>query len=260
MTVFHVVEAEGPIIVTAIHAGHELRRELAASMRLSEEDRRREEDPFTEQIARIGVTEVVVRRSRFEVDMNRPRESCVYQSPEDAWGLDVWGEAGISADALARSLSEYDAFYAAMRELLSRKIETYGGFVVLDVHSYNHRRGGPHDPGDDWDASPDVNLGTGTLDRVRWGLVAESLLAGMTAAGFDARENVRFRGGAFSGWVHREFPTSGCALALEFKKTFMDEWTGTADQSEVERRRATLRGLLPSLRDALSQVLGRTSP
>ena len=42
----------------------------------------------------------------------------------------------------------------------------------------------------------------------------------------DARENVVFEGRSLAWWVHDRYPRVGCVLALEFKKTFMDEWTG----------------------------------
>ena len=36
----------GPVVATAIHAGHELRTEVADAMKLDEEVRFREEDPL----------------------------------------------------------------------------------------------------------------------------------------------------------------------------------------------------------------------
>jgi hypothetical protein len=56
---------------------------------------------------------------------------------------------------------------------------------------------------------------------------------GSRDGGLDVRENVRFRGGHFAEWVHERFPDSGCALAIEFKKTFMDEWTGEPDSERI---------------------------
>ena len=50
----------------------------------------------------------------------------------------------------------------------------------------------------------------------------------------DVRENVKFKGGRLSRWVHEQFPDTGCALAIEFKKTFMDEWTGLPDRGHVD--------------------------
>jgi cardiolipin synthase A/B len=46
-------------------------------------------DPFTAQLARVAPTRLIALRSRFEVDLNRPRERAVYRGPADAWGLEV---------------------------------------------------------------------------------------------------------------------------------------------------------------------------
>lgn len=46
--------------------------------------------------------------------------------------------------------------------------EEYGRFLVLDLHSYNHRRAGPNAPPADPERNPEVNIGTGTMDRGRW--------------------------------------------------------------------------------------------
>ena len=48
----------------------------------------------------------------------------------------------------------------------------------------------------------------------------------------DVRENVKFQGGHFSRWIHRRYPESVCAPAIELKKVFMDEWTGRLDRRE----------------------------
>ena len=80
----------GPLVATAIHDGHAIRDELVGHLALGESDRLREEDPFTELWTHAARTRVVGLRSRFEVDLNRPRESAVYRTPVDAWGLQVW--------------------------------------------------------------------------------------------------------------------------------------------------------------------------
>ena len=68
---------ECPVVATAIHAGHGLRPEVEPRLRLPEEKRRREEDPGTERFIDCDFSRVVVRRSRFEVDLNRPRDGAV---------------------------------------------------------------------------------------------------------------------------------------------------------------------------------------
>ena len=119
---------------------------LRTNWALPEPDRLREEDPYTGSWTAVAGTRIVGRRSRFEVDLNRPREKAVYRTPADAWGLRVWrsdpGENLISA-----SLAEYDAFYSYVRGVLTDVRKRHGIFVVFDLHSYNHRRDGP-------DASP----------------------------------------------------------------------------------------------------------
>jgi hypothetical protein len=45
----------------------------------------------------------------------------------------------------------------------------------------------------------------------------------------DVRENVKFFGGQFPRWIHDNFPETVCALAIEVKKFFMNEWTGELD-------------------------------
>ena len=53
------------------------------------------------------------------------------------------------------------------------------------------------------------------------------------------RENVAFQGrGEQTRFVHERYPGSGCAVALEIKKFYMDEWTGAPDPSELAAMRA----------------------
>ena len=124
----------GPLVATAIHDGHELREELLDYVALDEAGRLREEDPFTGNWTKVAPTRVVGLRSRFETDLNRPRDKSVYRTPEDAWGLKVWKDA--LPDAVAsRSHAEYDAFYTALGELYGELAKQYGRFVVFDLHT-----------------------------------------------------------------------------------------------------------------------------
>jgi N-formylglutamate amidohydrolase len=253
-----IATGQEPLAATAVHNGHGLRPEVAALMALSPADRLREEDPYTGIWTSVVTTQLVANRSRFEVDLNRPREQAVYRSPEDAWGLQMWS-AALSEELIERSLAEYDAFYAEAHATFSEMERRYGSFVVLDLHSYNHRRGGPEAPPEDAALNPEVNIGTGTLDRGRWGPLVDRFMNDLRDHEFmgrhlDVRENVRFQGGYLSTWIHQNFPTSGCCLAIEFKKFFMDEWTGRLSSEESEAipqaLEATLPGLLVSLAEA----------
>ncbi len=245
------VEGEGPIVATAIHDGHAIRADLAPRLALDDAGRLREEDPFTGAWTACATNRIVVGTSRFEVDINRPPETCVYQRPEDAWDLVVWNEP-LPEDVVATSRAIHDRYYAELGELCTRLTAEHGRFVLLDLHSFNHRRDGPDGEPADPRTNPEVNLGTGTVDRARWGGLVDRFRLELSAfevggKALDVRENVKFRGGYQSRWVHERFPDSGCVLAVEFKKTFMDEWTGEPDPAHLEQIGAALDATVPGL-------------
>jgi N-formylglutamate amidohydrolase len=255
---FTLLAGDGRLVSTAIHAGHGLRPEVAARIGLDESERLREEDPYTDLLLGDLGTRIVVHRSRFEVDLNRPRESSVYLAPEDAWGLQVWRSA-LPVAVAERSRAVHDEFYAMLAEHLDR-LAVDGPFLVLDVHSYNHRRSGPDGDPEDAADNPEVNVGTGALDRGRWGHVVDDFVATLAREDvmghrLDVRENVRFRGGFLSQWVARRYPETGCVLALEFKKTFMDEWTGRYDPDHVAQLRSALLAATGPTVEALTGVV-----
>ncbi len=246
-----ITTGSGPLVAVALHAGHELRPELSALSALADLERLREEDPHTAEWTACAPTRVIVNRSRFEVDCNRPRERAVYRVPEDAWDLPLWREP-LPEVAAEESLAEYDALYARMHELLADVVEQHGAALVLDLHAYNHRRDGADAAPAPQAENPDVNLGTGHLDRTRWGAVADAFLERFAAAlpGADVRENVKFRGGHLAHWLAETFGGRVCVLAIEFKKTYMDEWSGQPDPAACERIGRALAGVAPELLEA----------
>ena len=248
-------EESGPVVATAIHDGHAVRPEVAKRLALDETTRLREEDPFTARLAAVAPTWLVPVRSRFEVDLNRPRDQAVYRGPEDAWDLEVWCQP-CEEDLVARSLAEYDAFYALLERVLRERERRHGRFVVLDLHSYNHRREGADGPAADPALHPEINVGTGSVDRARWGALIDRFCADLAACQvrghpLDVRENVVFMGGEMAAWVHRTFPATGCALAIEVKKTFMDEWSGRVDEGHLAELSRALEATLPGLVESL---------
>lgn len=231
---------EGQLVAVASHHGHLLRAEVRDLMKLSDQDRLREEDPFTGEWTAIAPTRFVAQRSRFEVDLNRARHEAVYLGPDDAWGPDLWKEP-LGQDIVDRSLTEYDAYYTALGEVLVGLEREYGGFVVFDLHSYNHRRDGSDATAADPETNPEVNVGTGTMNRTQWAPVVDAFIETLSNYDFqgrrlDVRENVKFVGRQLPQWVHENFPETGCVLAIEVKKFFMDEWTLLAHREDDARR------------------------
>ncbi len=233
----------GPLIATAVHHGHDLRPSIAALIRLSEADRLREEDPHTGQLAAEFRTHVVVQRSRFEVDLNRPRDGSVYIAPEDAWELHLWDQP-LPDQEVQVSRDLYDRFHAELASIIERTIAEHGFFVVYDIHSFNHRRPGADAPPEDVAENPSINLGTGSLPD-KWRAAADTFMHAMAADELDVRENIKFEGGHLSRWVHERYGDDGCALAIEFKKEFMDEWTGELVAGAIEILAERLAGTAP---------------
>jgi N-formylglutamate deformylase len=253
-----IVEDGGPIVATAIHAGNEVRTEVLREMAIRRRQRFVEEDPYTDELTGVAGTSLVVHRSRFEVDMNRSRDRAIYRTPNDAWGLKVW-KAPLPAAVRQRSLRLYDRFYADLFGVLARAGAGGRPFVVLDLHSYNHRRGGPEAAPADPIMNPEINVGTGSLDRDRWGRLADRFMADLRTVDvsgrpLDVRENVRFRGGHLSRWVHATFPGQSCCLAVEMKKFFMDEYTGALDEPVWAGVRDSLAATIPGVLDELESI------
>lgn len=235
--IWQIQYGDGPFVAAAIHDGDEVRAELHKCLAISPADRLREQDPFTGQWTSIAPTRIVGLRSRFEVDLNRPREKAVYLTPEDSWGLKVWRRKP-PRDVVERSLAAYDSFYTHAGQLLKNMVMQHGRVIVFDLHSYNHRRAGPTAAPDESAANPEVNIGTGTMDRGRWAPIVDRLIRELREFDYlgrrlDVRENVKFRGGNFPRWIHETFPGSVCAIAIEFKKFFMNEWTGQPDHDHI---------------------------
>jgi N-formylglutamate amidohydrolase len=248
---------DGPLVAAAIHDGHEIRSEVAAIFRLSEKDRLYEEDPYTAGFTQITPTRIIGCRSRFEVDFNRPRASAVYLTPEDAWGLEIW-QTPPPQDVVARSLAAYDDFYAHVHFLLSRLVDNHGRVVVFDLHSYNHCRAGRGASPSDPEEHPEINVGTGSLNRQIWAPIVDRVIGELQSYDYlgrhlDVRENVRFFGGEFPRWIHRSFPGTVCAIALEVKKFFMDEWTNELDERQFHAVREALSQAARSVLDELER-------
>ena len=167
---FVIEVAPGRMVSTAVHAGHELRADLVDVIALDPSTRLREEDPLTDRLLGDVGIRVVARRSRFEVDLNRSRELAVYRASTRRL-VSTCGSASCSPMSWRSRGASMTTFYACLATHLDR-LAADGRFLVLDVHSYNHRRGGPRRCAEPDADNPEVNVGTGALDgdggRARW--------------------------------------------------------------------------------------------
>ena len=96
------------------------------------------------------------------------------------------------------------------------------------------------------------------MPRDEWAFLLGPLMEAMAGFDFngrrlDVRENVAFQGkGEQTRFVHERYPGKGCAIALEFKKFFMDEWSGQPDPAEL----AAMRRFIAFTEDTARSLLG----
>lgn len=257
MVQLNTTSGESPIVATAIHDGHQIRPELLPYINLLEEERLREEDPFTAEWLHISDNTLRVGTSRFEVDVNRPRDKAVYARPEDSWGLQVW-KKDIPAHPLEQSRKNYDHFYTQVKDYFDALLLKHEWLVVYDFHSYNFRRDGV-DRYASPEENPEINIGTKNMEHALWAPVVEVLLKSFKEYNFegrhlDVRENVKFKGGYFSQWLYEQYGERVGVVAVEVKKFFMNEWTGEADQAQLKHLRELFIASVLPVREAAAHV------
>jgi len=255
---WHLHKGDGPVLGLAVHAGHEIRPDLLPLMNIDEATRLREEDPYTDHWTLACHNQLLTRRSRFEVDLNRDPSAAIYIQPEDCWNLDVWKHP-VDDTVIRQSLAEHAAFYRTLHSFLTKLQKRFGRFVVCDFHSYNHRRDGPDGAPADPERNPDINIGTGSMNRALWGTLIDRFMDDVRAFDFpggklDIRENVNFTGRYVAQYVHHYFPNTGCVLAIEVKKFFMNEWTGEIDATLTNALLDVFRTTIPGILDELEKL------
>ncbi len=158
--------------------------------------------------------------SRYEYDLNRGEETCVY---ETAWGKQVWKQP-LTDDQKNTSLEKHRRFYRVAVALASKLQTIHGSCLFYDMHSYNHVRREEPD-------TPAFNIGTEQLDKQRWGDVIfhwnerlNKIVLPDTAMR-SAIDEV-FYGRGNQATVMKPYADKVLVLPTELKKTFMDELTG----------------------------------
>jgi len=245
-----------PIVCTAIHNGHDVSEEVNKNFAVSESIRLMEEDPYTDRFTDFASNTIIGRTSRFEVDLNRSIEKCIYLKPEDAWGLRTRKDKP-SDNVISKSLEEYKIFYSTAKNHFTQLEKKYGRFFVYDIHSYNHHRKGSTAEFDDPKLNPEIIIGTNNMPE-KWLSLVDKIQKKLIMFDYfgrqlDARVNVNFPGGHFSRWIHNNFPDSACCIAIEFKKIWMDEWTGEIYEEKLNKLISALNSTFPLIEAELEK-------
>lgn len=260
-TIWILQQGDSPLMAVAPHDGHTVRDELLPYYNLNEHERLYEEDPFTGEWAKIAPTYLIGTRSRFEVDLNRPTDRAIYQTPDQAWGLKVWKEP-LPHDVIQRTMDNYHAFYDVYLNTMQAIESKFGYIVVLDIHSYNHQRDGSDMPPAPEIDNPEINIGTSNMDSTYWRDILDVFTEDLRAYDYmgrqlDVREDIRWRGGPISWFVHDNFPKTGISINIEVKKFFMDELTGEPDWTQINTLKEAFRSTIPNLLNAMKTKFGK---
>jgi len=210
-----------PYCCTAIHDGSNLRQELAKKMQLDDYERWYEEDPHTgDFIASMPIT-LTVNDSRFEYDLNRNENECVYT---EAWGKQVW-KTPLKQKEIQSCKLKHSNYYKVTHALVKKLEELFGGCVVYDFHSYNYQR---------WDRKvPLFNTGTENVDIKKFGTYINNWQDELSKITLPDIENESAINDVFKGRGYNlEFITKNfnntLVLATEIKKVYCNELTGAS--------------------------------
>jgi N-formylglutamate amidohydrolase len=212
----------------SMHSGHRVREEILAILAVSEEDRYREEDPYTERFIAHFPIRIHALDSRYEYELNRNPYRVLYDFDKPQWGRKVW-KRKVREDEYQRSLLKHREFHALLEMVGRYLLEHYKHALLFDMHSYCYQR----EKKQSWqeDKRPEINIGTGTVNREIFGPAITCFkghLGRTRILGQPLRiaENEIFSGGYLSRHLSRIYHERLLVLAIEYKKIFMDEWTG----------------------------------
>ena len=208
-----------PFCCTAIHNGSQLRPELQHKIALNEYQRWYEEDPFTEDFIKSMPITIIANDSRFEYDLNRTPEECIY---EEAWGKKVWAKK-LTAQEIKVSKQKHAVYYKILHALVSKLETLFGGCLLYDIHSYNHKR---------WDREvPLFNVGTEQIDAAQHGDTVRHWMQVLAEISLPDIQNTTAENDVFKGrgynatYINSHFRHT-LVLPTEIKKVYCDELTG----------------------------------
>ena len=243
-----------PMLFLAIHNGHQMSEHTKEKIGISDTERMREEDPFTERFISDKENHIIQYTSRFEYDLNRHPSKAVYQRPDDCWGLNIYPETALSDEEIKEALNQHNMFYQQLDTTIEKFLNRHDNILIWDIHSYNHKRGGVDAPFDSDDENPEIILGTNhykymgekwkpLVDRIENKIrnIELDYLASpplphnrsLSQKHLDVRQNIKFPGGYLSQYLNHKYSGRVCCIAVEFKKIWMNEWTQEIDEKAL---------------------------
>ena len=212
----------------ALHTGRCVRPELLKKMAVSDRERYRDEDPYTDLFIQKFPIQIIACDSRFEYDLNRDRESCVYEKFKKKWNLKVWNDEP-AAEEKELSHKKFDEFFTLVDLISNFLLQQSSYAVIFDMHSFCFQRYEQKA----WhiDEKPEINVGTMASNRELFKPLIDDFINLLKRSKIEnhqirVAENKLFPGGYLSRRIAKNHYSNILTLALEYKKIFMDELSG----------------------------------
>jgi uncharacterized protein (TIGR02421 family) len=242
-----------PYVCSSIHAGHRLRDNLVDNCLIDENARLQEEDPFTDQLIDSFPITLTARDSRYEYDLNRTPETCVY---DDLWGSQVWRKP-LSAGQSDQSLLKHARYYRILKALMLALNKKFGGALLVDVRSYNWQIR-------QYGSAPTFNVGTSQINLRQWRTTLstfEKKLALVELPNLETTvgRNEVFEGRGYQTRFVKQLSPNNLVLPLDIKKIFMDEENGECFPLVLEKLKEGLYLAVLDAASAFNKTLKRSS-
>ena len=209
------IDEYSPFVCTAIHNGHHLRDDLQKNCRLTDEERRLAEAPYTADMLSSFPIVLTGNDSRFEYDLNRPKAHSTHY--KTAW------TKPLTTKQRNESHAKHQSFYNVLSALVARLEKQFKNSIVFDVHSFNYQQIEAD--------TPTFNIGTSQIDIERWGTACQNFEKQLSKIELPniavraARDEVFQGRGYLIAHINAHFDHT-LVLPFEVKKVFMDETSG----------------------------------
>lgn len=228
------IKSYQPLVGLALHGGHQVREEFQMKMAIEDLERRIEEGPATDDFITSFPIQMIALDSRYEYDLDRPREESVYLKPFQSWGKKVW-RTPPTKDELEMSYQKYDEFHELFDFMVEQFTEMFGKIFCLDLHTYSPKR--PTFVGK-MGALPMFCVSSTDTDRKQFKepidyFISQLGKVNLPGGGSGVKENDPFKkDGALTTAFSTKFADS-LFLPIEIKNIYLHDETGELDPAIV---------------------------
>ena len=234
-TEFHFVEPSSYLGVV-LHSGNRVRPDILEIMEVNSKERFREEDPYMDRFIRNFPMQLIARDSRFEYDLNWEKDYAIYEYGKKKWGLQVW-KRPLTQEEVETTLRKYHEFHSLLDIVISHMLKNSSTVLLFDMHSFSYQR---NERKNWWeDKKPELNLGTRSVNRRLFAPQIDLFLKSISGSTLDGHplriaENELFPGGYLTHKMALAYDEKVLVFAIEYKKIFMDEWTGELYKDKID--------------------------